>query len=76
MECNSDSFNPEFFYWRDGGPRFVKPRSNIIGGDTTEGGQKSNTSTCGCLFNWVSTDKILTTNVWSSELSKLTANAF
>jgi UDPglucose 6-dehydrogenase len=26
--------------------------------------------------NWVSTDKILTTNVWSSELSKLTANAF
>jgi UDPglucose 6-dehydrogenase len=26
--------------------------------------------------NWVSEDKILTTNVWSSELSKLTANAF
>jgi UDPglucose 6-dehydrogenase len=26
--------------------------------------------------NWVSKDKILTTNVWSSELSKLTANAF
>jgi UDPglucose 6-dehydrogenase len=25
--------------------------------------------------NWVSEDKILTTNVWSSELSKLTANA-
>jgi UDPglucose 6-dehydrogenase len=24
--------------------------------------------------NWVSVDKILTTNVWSSELSKLTAN--
>jgi len=26
--------------------------------------------------NWVPEDKILTTNVWSSELSKLTANAF
>ncbi len=26
--------------------------------------------------NWVDKDKILTTNVWSSELSKLTANAF
>jgi UDPglucose 6-dehydrogenase len=26
--------------------------------------------------NWVPVDKILTTNVWSSELSKLTANAF
>jgi len=26
--------------------------------------------------NWVAPEKILTTNVWSSELSKLTANAF
>ncbi len=26
--------------------------------------------------HWVSREKILTTNVWSSELSKLTANAF
>lgn len=26
--------------------------------------------------NWVSREHILTTNVWSSELSKLTANAF
>lgn len=26
--------------------------------------------------NWVPTDRIITTNLWSSELSKLTANAF
>ena len=26
--------------------------------------------------NWVSQDKIITTNLWSSELSKLVANAF
>ena len=26
--------------------------------------------------NWVSADRIITTNLWSSELSKLTANAF
>jgi UDPglucose 6-dehydrogenase len=26
--------------------------------------------------NWVPKERILTTNVWSSELSKLTANAF
>ena len=26
--------------------------------------------------NWVPKDKILHTNIWSSELSKLTANAF
>ena len=26
--------------------------------------------------NWVPKENILTTNVWSSELSKLTANAF
>ena len=30
----------------------------------------------GVYSNWVAADKILTTNVWSSELSKLTANAF
>ena len=27
-------------------------------------------------LNWVAREKILTTNLWSSELSKLTANAF
>ena len=27
-------------------------------------------------LNWVPNNKIITTNVWSSELAKLTANAF
>ena len=27
-------------------------------------------------MNWVPNDKIIRTNIWSSELSKLTANAF
>jgi UDPglucose 6-dehydrogenase len=44
----------------------------LIGGDTTEEGQKRYKQLW-CV--WVSEDKILTTNVWSSELSKLT-NAF
>jgi UDPglucose 6-dehydrogenase len=43
-------------------------------GDTTEEGQKRYKRLLMCML--VSVDKILTTNVWSSELSKLTANAF
>jgi UDPglucose 6-dehydrogenase len=45
----------------------------LIGGDTTEEGQKAIQALVDVYANWVS-DKILTTNVWSSELSKLTAN--
>jgi UDPglucose 6-dehydrogenase len=44
-------------------------------GDTTEEGQKRYKRLLMCM-QIVSEDKILTTNVWSSELSKLTANAF
>jgi UDPglucose 6-dehydrogenase len=47
----------------------------LIGGDTTEEG-KARQALVDVYANWVSEDKILTTNVWSSELSKLTANAF
>jgi UDPglucose 6-dehydrogenase len=45
----------------------------ILIGDTTEEGQKRYKRLLMCML---SADKILTTNVWSSELSKLTANAF
>jgi UDPglucose 6-dehydrogenase len=45
----------------------------ILIGDTTEEGQKRYKRLLMCML---SEDKILTTNVWSSELSKLTANAF
>jgi UDPglucose 6-dehydrogenase len=48
----------------------------LIGGETTPEGQKAIQALADIYANWVAQDKILTTNVWSSELSKLTANAF
>jgi UDPglucose 6-dehydrogenase len=48
----------------------------LIGGDTSIEGQKAIQSLVEVYSNWVAPEKILTTNVWSSELSKLTANAF
>jgi UDPglucose 6-dehydrogenase len=48
----------------------------LIGGDETAEGQKAIQALVDVYSNWVAPEKILTTNVWSSELSKLTANAF
>ena len=49
----------------------------LIGGDidTTEGNEAVN-ALVDIYAHWLPKDRILTTNVWSSELSKLTANAF
>ncbi|WP_291141079.1 UDP-glucose 6-dehydrogenase [Flavobacterium sp. UBA7680] len=48
----------------------------LIGGNQTESGQKAIQSLVDIYAHWLSPKQILTTNVWSSELSKLTANAF
>src|SRR5690554_4688725 len=49
----------------------------LIGGDNhTEAGRDAMDALAGIYAHWVPRDRILLTNVWSSELSKLTANAF
>ena len=48
----------------------------LIGGKQTESGQRAIQSLVDVYAHWLSPKQILTTNVWSSELSKLTANAF
>lgn len=68
--------NPEFLAEGTAVQDLINPDRVLIGGDTTEEGQKAIEALAGIYANWVSRDKILTTNVWSSELSKLTANAF
>jgi UDPglucose 6-dehydrogenase len=65
--------NPEFLAEGTAVQDLLAPDRILIGGDTTEEGQKRYKRLLMCR---VSEDKILTTNVWSSELSKLTANAF
>jgi UDPglucose 6-dehydrogenase len=54
----------------------LNPDRILIGGDASEEGKKAIQALVDVYSNWVASDKILTTNVWSSELSKLTANAF
>lgn len=68
--------NPEFLAEGTAVPDLLAPDRVLIGGDTTPEGQKAIQALVDIYANWVPKDRILTTNVWSSELSKLTANAF
>jgi len=68
--------NPEFLAEGTAVEDLFAPDRVLIGGDTTVEGQKAIQALVDVYANWVPKDKILTTNVWSSELSKLTANAF
>ena len=51
------------------------PDRVLIGGDETESGQKAVKILVDIYQNWIPREKILTTNVWSSELAKLASNA-
>lgn len=68
--------NPEFLAEGTAIADLFNPDRVLIGGDTSPEGQKAIQALVDIYANWVPQDKILTTNVWSSELSKLTANAF
>ena len=68
--------NPEFLAEGTAVEDLLQPDRILIGGDTTPEGHNAIQALVDVYANWVPTDKILTTNVWSSELSKLTANAF
>lgn len=68
--------NPEFLAEGTAVQDLLNPDRILIGGDPTEEGQKAIDALVEVYANWVEKDKILTTNLWSSELSKLTANAF
>lgn len=68
--------NPEFLAEGTAVADLLNPDRILIGGDTTPEGEEAINSLVDVYSNWVTKDRILTTNVWSSELSKLTANAF
>ena len=69
--------NPEFLAEGTAVEDLLDPDRVLIGGDidTTEG-MDAVQALVDVYAHWVPKDQILTTNVWSSELSKLTANAF
>lgn len=64
--------NPEFLAEGTAVQDLHNPDRVLIGGEDQEAIQ----SLVDIYACWVAKEKILTTNVWSSELSKLTANAF
>ena len=68
--------NPEFLAEGTAVEDLLNPDRILIGGDESAEGQKAIQALVEVYLNWVAPEKILTTNVWSSELSKLTANAF
>ncbi len=68
--------NPEFLAEGTAVEDLLQPDRVLIGGDTSTEGQIAIQKLVDIYANWVPKEKILTTNVWSSELSKLTANAF
>ncbi|WP_035650419.1 UDP-glucose 6-dehydrogenase [Flavobacterium sp. ASV13] len=68
--------NPEFLAEGTAVTDLLNPDRILIGGDTTPEGESAINALVDVYANWVDKNKILTTNVWSSELSKLTANAF
>ncbi len=68
--------NPEFLAEGTAVEDLHEPDRVLIGGDTSDAGKEAIQSLVDIYANWVPKERILTTNVWSSELSKLTANAF
>ncbi len=68
--------NPEFLAEGTAVEDLFSPDRVLIGGDATPEGDQAIQSLVSIYANWVPKERILTTNVWSSELSKLVANAF
>jgi UDPglucose 6-dehydrogenase len=68
--------NPEFLAEGTAIRDLENPSRVLIGGATTPGGQAAVATLSSVYATWVPREKIITTNLWSSELSKLVANAF
>ncbi|MFL2578307.1 MAG: nucleotide sugar dehydrogenase [Flavobacteriaceae bacterium] len=67
--------NPEFLAEGTAIQDLFKSDRVLIGGDESESGQEAVKALVDIYANWIPKEKILTTNVWSSELAKLASNA-
>ncbi len=68
--------NPEFLAEGTAVQDLLSPDRVLIGTRETEQGLKARRELVAIYANWVDASRIITSNVWSAELSKLTANAF
>jgi len=67
--------NPEFLAEGTAIDDLLHADRVLIGGAENESGQKAKDALSAIYAHWLPKDRILQTNVWSSELSKLVANA-
>jgi UDPglucose 6-dehydrogenase len=68
--------NPEFLAEGTAIEDLECPDRILIGGENTPEGNAAVQALVSVYANWIPAERILTTNLWSSELSKLVANAF
>ena len=68
--------NPEFLAEGTAVNDLITPDRVLIGGERTPTGEAALQTLVEVYAHWVPRDRIITTNLWSSELSKLVANAF
>lgn len=68
--------NPEFMAEGSAIRDLEQPDRVLIGGGDSDAGRRAVQDLVDLYAHWVPRERILTTNVWSSELSKLVANAF
>jgi UDPglucose 6-dehydrogenase len=82
LSANSNGYkfevlsNPEFLAEGTAVVDLQMPDRVLIGGERTKGGEVAIQTLVDVYAHWVPRDRIITTNLWSSELSKLVANAF
>ena len=68
--------NPEFLAEGTAIDDLINPDRVLIGGDNSKTGKEAIKEIFNIYNKWIDPEKILTTNSWSSELSKLASNAF
>lgn len=68
--------NPEFLAEGTAVQDLLNPDRVLIGGEESDQGKEAIEALVAIYASWIPRERILTTNVWSSELSKLVANAF
>jgi UDPglucose 6-dehydrogenase len=68
--------NPEFLAEGTAVADLQNPDRVLIGGERTPEGEAAMATLVSVYARWVPRERIITTNLWSSELSKLVANAF
>ncbi len=68
--------NPEFLAEGTAVADLETPDRILIGSKETKRGRKARNDIVEIYANWVPGEKIITSNIWSAELSKLVANAF